>query len=87
MAAGKMGIGNTTSASCLIALLTANAAEDVVGPGAGSSQSVIAHKLEIVRDAVQNARPFIDSEAESAMASVCGLEISRRWPVSTVRRR
>ncbi len=76
VAAGEMGIGNTTSASGLIALLTGNAAEDVVGPGAGSSQSVIARKLEVVRDAVQKARPFLDSEPELATASVCGLEIA-----------
>jgi len=76
VAVGEMGIGNTTPASCLIALLTGHAAEDIVGPGAGSSQSVIARKLEVVRAAVQNARPFIDSEPESAMASVCGLEIA-----------
>lgn len=76
VAAGEMGIGNTTPASCLIALLTDHPAEAVVGPGAGSNQDVIARKLEVVRTAVQKARQHIDHEPEYAMASVCGLEIA-----------
>lgn len=76
VAAGEMGIGNTTPASCLIALLTDHPAEVVVGPGAGSDQEVIARKLDVVRTAVQKARTFHQCDPEFAMASVCGLEIA-----------
>lgn len=46
---GEMGIGNTTSASALLAALTGAAVEDVVGRGTGVTDDGLAHKREVVR--------------------------------------
>lgn len=78
--AGEMGIGNTTSAACLTALL-AGQGEDldelvgtVVGRGAGADDTMLERKRCVVRDAVRRARAREDREL--AVAEVGGLEIS-----------
>ncbi len=80
LVAGEMGIGNTTSAACLTALL-AGQGEDledlvaaVVGPGAGADEAVLARKRSAVGSAVGRARELADPE--EAVAEVGGLEIS-----------
>ncbi len=76
VAAGEMGIGNSTPASCLVALLTGAATDDTVGPGAGASGTVLERKHVVVRDAVIAARHRFMDDPEAAIASVCGLEIA-----------
>ncbi len=73
LALGEMGIGNTTAAACLVALLAGQAAEAVTGPGAGATEATLARKRAVVAGAVARARAMPDRRA--AMASVAGYEI------------
>jgi len=72
--AGEMGIGNTTPAACLTALLTGLDADAAVGRGAGADDASLATKRQIVGAAVERARLLPDLRA--AIAAVCGLEIA-----------
>lgn len=51
--AGEVGIGNTTSAACLIAALTGHPAHLIVGNGTGLQPSAREHKVAIVQQALQ----------------------------------
>lgn len=55
-AAGEMGIGNSTPASCLTALLTGSPAEAVVGPETGAEGPVLVAAVPI-RPWRQSPRP------------------------------
>ncbi len=75
VAIGEIGIGNTTPAACLVALGCDAGAETVVGPGAGATPGSLAKKRKIVSEAVARARPLLERDPVSAMASVAGFEI------------
>jgi nicotinate-nucleotide--dimethylbenzimidazole phosphoribosyltransferase len=49
---GEMGIGNTTPATCLAAVLTGRRAEALVGPGTGLDAAGLARKRAVVRAAL-----------------------------------
>ena len=72
--AGEVGIGNTTAASALAALLLEVDAEQVVGRGAGADAAQLARKVAAVRSGVDRARGLADPEAK--MAAVGGFEIA-----------
>ncbi len=74
LALGEMGIGNTTAAAALGALLTGAAPEAMVGPGAGANPETLARKRAVVAAGVLRARAEADPRA--AIASVCGHEIA-----------
>jgi nicotinate-nucleotide--dimethylbenzimidazole phosphoribosyltransferase len=76
VAAGEMGIGNSTPASCLAALLADVPVEIAVGRGAGADDSVMARKRAVVSAAVTAARSRLDVEPVAAIAAVAGLEIA-----------
>lgn len=76
VAAGEMGIGNTTSASCLTAFLTGAPVEDTIGAGAGANESTFERKSRIVKAAVARAQETSWNSLEAAIASICGLEIA-----------
>lgn len=70
---GDMGIGNTTSAACLVAAFTGSAARDVVGRGAGSDDATVARKTEVVAGALALHR--VDpADPLAVLAAVGGLE-------------
>ncbi len=71
--AGEMGIGNTTPAACLTALLAGVDTDATVGRGAGADDAVLATKRRIVRTAVDRAGGMDD---RVTIASVCGYEIA-----------
>ena len=76
MAAGEMGIGNTTPAACL-AMLLANLPIDLaVGRGAGADDVTLMRKRAVVAGAVQRFRSKLEQDRKSAIAAVCGLEIA-----------
>jgi nicotinate-nucleotide--dimethylbenzimidazole phosphoribosyltransferase len=54
--AGEMGIGNTTSAACLICALTGAAPADVVGRGTGIDDEALARKREAAAAALDRLR-------------------------------
>lgn len=72
--AGEMGIGNTTPAACLTALLAGIDADAAVGRGAGADDAVMVAKRAVVADAVARARG--EADVREAIAGVCGYEIA-----------
>jgi nicotinate-nucleotide--dimethylbenzimidazole phosphoribosyltransferase len=74
--AGEMGIGNTTAAACLTALLTGTDAKTATGNGAGASEAVREHKQIIVERAVARERATLAAEPKAGIAALCGFEIA-----------
>ncbi|KQM26380.1 MULTISPECIES: nicotinate-nucleotide--dimethylbenzimidazole phosphoribosyltransferase [unclassified Sphingomonas] len=72
--AGEMGIGNTTPAACLTALLADIEPDAAVGRGAGADDAVLVVKRRVVTAAVARAAAMPDRRA--AIASVAGFEIA-----------
>ena len=70
LAAGEMGIGNTTTSAAVAAVLIRADARSLVGRGAGLSDVSLARKRDVVERAIPPTR------------STC----SRRWAASTSRR-
>jgi len=74
LAIGEMGIGNTTAASAIVAVLTGVPVELVVGRGTGLDDAGVARKTGIVRGAL--ARHALDpTDPLGVLAAVGGLEI------------
>lgn len=53
---GEMGIGNTTSASAIIATITGNSLDDLTGPGTGLSTTGIKHKAKVIKKALKRRK-------------------------------
>ena len=89
--AGDMGIGNTTAATALIAILTGAEPVAVVGRGTGIDDAGWGRKTAAVRDAMYRAKPVAtDPEALlrvcggadlAAMAGFCAQAAVRRTPL------
>jgi nicotinate-nucleotide--dimethylbenzimidazole phosphoribosyltransferase len=75
VAVGEMGIGNTTSASALVAALTGAPVAAVTGRGTGIGDERLAKKIAIVEAALERHRPD-PSEPLDVLACVGGLEIA-----------
>lgn len=77
LAVGDMGIGNTTAASAIVALVTGEPAASVVGRGTGVDDAGLARKIAAVDRAVQRAvADGVDAgDAIGVLAAVGGLEI------------
>jgi len=76
IAAGEMGIGNTTPSACLSMLLADAPLDSAVGRGAGADDDTLARKRSIVAEAVARSRQQFASEPLAAIAGVAGLEIA-----------
>jgi nicotinate-nucleotide--dimethylbenzimidazole phosphoribosyltransferase len=76
LASGEMGIGNSTSASCLTALLAGVPPELAVGRGAGADDAILARKRAVVATAVEAQRAHLPGSPLAAIAAVAGLEIA-----------
>jgi nicotinate-nucleotide--dimethylbenzimidazole phosphoribosyltransferase len=76
IAAGEMGIGNTTAAAALTCALTGADPAGVVGPGTGLDAAGVAHKTEIVRRGLEVNAAAIARGPFDALAAVGGLEIA-----------
>ena len=74
-AIGEVGIGNTTSASALVSVLTGAAPEETCGRGTGLDDAARARKVVVVRDALALHAPRSDDPL-GALAAVGGLEIA-----------
>ncbi len=89
--AGDMGIGNTTTATALIATLTDTEPVAVVGRGTGIDDAAWARKTAAVRDAMFRARQFRPDPVGllrtcggadlAAMAGFCAQAAVRRTPL------
>lgn len=75
LALGEMGIGNTASASALLALLTGVDAEATVGRGTGLDDAQWAQKRAVIARAVARHRPQVQTPFD-ALCAVGGLEIA-----------
>jgi nicotinate-nucleotide--dimethylbenzimidazole phosphoribosyltransferase len=76
VAAGEIGIGNTTSASCLAVLLADVQLDRAIGRGAGADDATLARKRQVVEQAAARARRRIDTNLRAAIAEVSGFEIA-----------
>lgn len=74
LAAGEMGIGNTTTSSALACVLLGMTPADTVGPGAGLPPDRLARKVDVVERALAANAPF--SDAVDALAKVGGFDIA-----------
>lgn len=75
--AGDMGIGNTTSASCLARLLADVSMEHVVGIGAGANDQSLERKRSVVQIATDRVMERCGLTIDEAgMAAVSGFEIA-----------
>lgn len=72
---GEMGIGNTTSASCLVNLLCKAPATHVVGRGAGIDDSGFLRKRELVQDVCNRVRGLGELTPKQLAFHVGGFEI------------
>ncbi|MFC3532163.1 nicotinate-nucleotide--dimethylbenzimidazole phosphoribosyltransferase [Vogesella facilis] len=72
--AGDMGIGNTTPSAALICRLSGHSPEAIVGRGTGVGDTALAHKRQVVADALARVAPDLDGQA--LLAELGGLEIA-----------
>jgi nicotinate-nucleotide--dimethylbenzimidazole phosphoribosyltransferase len=88
---GDLGIGNTTPATVLVALLTGTEPHTLVGRGSGIDDAGWIRKTRAVRDAARRGRPYADDPAQlvgvvggadlAAMAGFLSRAAQRRTPV------
>lgn len=74
VAAGEMGIGNTTPSSAIVAVLTGTPVETVTGRGSGVKGEVIRKKIELIEQGISLNKPD-PSDAIDVLAKVGGPEI------------
>ena len=72
---GEMGIGNTTAASAMVAVLTGAPVEEVTGPGTGVDEDGRRRKVEAITRALRVNRPDPE-DALDVLAKVGGFEIA-----------
>ncbi|HKM38509.1 MAG TPA: nicotinate-nucleotide--dimethylbenzimidazole phosphoribosyltransferase [Thiopseudomonas sp.] len=72
---GEMGIGNTSSASCLSALLLEQEVSTLTGPGTGVAGAALTHKENILTASVARAQPLVKTPLD-ALEQVGGLEVA-----------
>lgn len=74
LAVGEMGIGNTSSASAVVASLTGKEVRGLVGRGTGLDDEGLERKVRVVEEAVRLNRPD-RRDAMDVLSKVGGLEI------------
>ena len=88
---GEMGIGNTTTSSCVLSALTGLSATDVTGRGGGITDEAFAHKKAVVENALRLHAPDPEDPVDVLskvggldLAAMCGVFLGcaeRRLPV------
>ncbi len=80
IAAGEMGIGNTTTSSAMASVLLGLSPEEVTGRGAGLSDEGLSHKTEVIREGIALHRPdprdvlgLLSCLGGLDIAGICGL--------------
>ncbi|MDR0549328.1 MAG: nicotinate-nucleotide--dimethylbenzimidazole phosphoribosyltransferase [Deltaproteobacteria bacterium] len=74
VAAGEMGIGNTTPSSCICVTCLGLTPEQATGPGSGLPHDKLAHKIDVVKRALEINKPN-PKDPIDVLAKVGGLEI------------
>ncbi len=72
---GDMGIGNTTPSSAICAVMTKRPSAEGTGRGTGITDEQLAHKIEVIKRAVEVNRPD-PSDPIDVLAKVGGFEIA-----------
>lgn len=72
---GEMGIGNTTTASAVLAVLLGVAVEAVTGRGGGITDAAFARKKEVIQQAIDINQPD-RSDVYDVLAKVGGFDIA-----------
>lgn len=72
---GEMGIGNTSAASCLAALLLEQDVCSLTGAGTGVTGSALEQKQATLKASLERAKPLVSSPLQ-ALEQVGGLEIA-----------
>ncbi len=72
---GEMGIGNTSSASCLMSILCGLPIEDCVGRGTGLGDAGLAHKTNVLAQAIAH-HGLNGADATQVLATFGGFEIA-----------
>lgn len=75
LATGEMGIGNTTTASALTAVLLDVLPADVTGAGAGLSAAGVAHKIRVIERGIA-ARKADAGDALAVLSALGGFDIA-----------
>lgn len=71
---GDMGIGNTTPSSAIVAAITGRSAQDVTGRGTGVDDAALAHKKQVIAQALEFHKPDAH-DALDVLSKVGGFEI------------
>ncbi len=74
VAAGEMGIGNTTPSSAICSLLMGLSPEEATGVGSGLDPAKLAHKAWVIRKALEINKPDPNDPVD-ILAKIGGLEI------------
>lgn len=74
--AGEMGIGNTCSASAVACFLLNEQAESLTGVGTGIRTEQLAHKKQVINQALALHANYVEQDAFKALCAVGGLEIA-----------
>ena len=72
---GEMGIGNTSTSSAVASVLLQVPVSEITGRGAGLSDSGLAHKREVLTQAIKERRPD-PSDPVDVLAKVGGFDIA-----------
>lgn len=75
LAAGEMGIGNTTTAAAVVCALLGLPAEQVAGRGAGLSDAALARKIAAIRRGIERNRPDA-GDALDVLAKLGGFDLA-----------
>ncbi len=76
IATGEMGIGNTTTSSALLSILTGLEVSKCTGRGAGLSDEGLSRKIEVIEKALAYHFPEGCPDAFEALCKVGGLDIA-----------
>lgn len=72
---GEMGIGNTSSSSAILAVLSNSDVASLVGNGTGISQETLLHKVDVIKQSLQVRNPNPEDPID-IISKVGGLEIA-----------
>ncbi|MGV4966865.1 nicotinate-nucleotide--dimethylbenzimidazole phosphoribosyltransferase [Priestia aryabhattai] len=72
---GEMGIGNTTSSTAILAVLTGEKVSKLAGMGTGISDEQLRHKVNVIEEALQN-RHINPQDPIDIISKIGGLEIA-----------
>lgn len=72
---GEMGIGNTTTSSAVLSVLTGEPVEKVTGRGAGITDAAYLNKISVIKKAIKLNRPD-KNDVIDVLSKVGGLDIA-----------